>query len=60
LLFLLEHVPARLRLVMGTRSDPPLPLARLRARGQLSEVRVGELRFASAEVGAFARAMGWN
>src|SRR5262249_52663469 len=50
LLFLLDHLPPRLRLVIGTRADPPLPLARLRARGQLGEIRVSELRFASAEV----------
>lgn len=58
LLFLLDHLPPCLHLVIGTRADPPLPLARLRARGQLSELRVEELRFASAEVSAFVRAMG--
>jgi LuxR family transcriptional regulator, maltose regulon positive regulatory protein len=56
--FLLDHLPARLHLVIGTRVDLPLPLARLRARSQLSELRTQELRFASAEVEAFARAMG--
>lgn len=58
LLFLLEHLPARLHLLIGTRVDPPLPLARLRARNQLSELRAPELRFASQEVEAFVRAMG--
>ncbi len=43
--FLLEHLPDQLHLVMATRSDPPLPLARLRARGQLTEVRAADLRF---------------
>jgi LuxR family maltose regulon positive regulatory protein len=37
--FLIEHLPPQLHLVLATRSDPPLPLARLRARGQLAEVR---------------------
>ena len=56
--FLLEHLPARLHLLIGTRVDPPLPLARLRARNQLSELRIGELRFVAPEVEAFARTMG--
>src|SRR5216683_5660671 len=43
--FLLEHLPPKLRLVLASRSDPPLPLARLRARGQLAELRAPELRF---------------
>ena len=43
--FLLDHLPDQLHLVMATRSDPPLPLARLRARGQLTEVRAADLRF---------------
>jgi LuxR family transcriptional regulator, maltose regulon positive regulatory protein len=47
--FLLEHLPASLRLVVVTRADPPLALARLRARGQLAELRERELRFTSAE-----------
>jgi LuxR family maltose regulon positive regulatory protein len=56
--FLLDHMPPHLRLVIGTRSDPPLPLTRLRARGQLSEVRGEDLRFAPGEAAAFVRAMG--
>jgi LuxR family maltose regulon positive regulatory protein len=47
--FLLDHLPARLHLVLATRSDPPLPLARLRSRGQLTEVRAADLRFTPTE-----------
>ncbi len=47
--FLLDHLPPALHLVLASRSDPPLPLARLRARGQLTEVRSGELRFTPTE-----------
>jgi LuxR family maltose regulon positive regulatory protein len=49
LAFLLEHRPAGICVVLASRSDPPLPLARLRARGQLTEVRAAELRFTAAE-----------
>jgi LuxR family maltose regulon positive regulatory protein len=51
LAFLVEHRPAGTCVVLASRSDPPLPLARLRARGQLAEVRVTEPRFTSAEAG---------
>jgi LuxR family maltose regulon positive regulatory protein len=47
--FLLEHLPASLRLVVASRTDPPLPLARLRARGQLAELREADLRFTCEE-----------
>jgi len=47
--FLLEHRPGGMCVVLASRSDPPLGLARLRARGQLTEVREAELRFTSAE-----------
>ena len=61
LTFLLEHRPAQLHLVMATREDPQLPLARLRARGQLTEVRDADLRFALAEAAEFLnRVMGLN
>jgi LuxR family maltose regulon positive regulatory protein len=50
--FLVEHLPPTLRLVVATRSDPPLPLARLRARGVLVEIRAAELRFSDKEAGA--------
>ena len=57
--FLLDHLPDHLRLVMATRSDPPLHLARLRSRGQLTEVRAADLRFTPSEAREFLnRAMG--
>lgn len=51
--FLLDHLPACLHLVIATRADPPLPLARLRARGQLVEIRSTNLRFTPEETAAF-------
>lgn len=57
--FLLEHLPPQMHLVITTREDPPLPLARLRARGQLTELRAAELRFTPNEAAEFLnRAMG--
>jgi LuxR family maltose regulon positive regulatory protein len=53
--FLLEHRPPGLRLVLASRADPPLPLARLRARGQLAELRAGQLRFTAEEAAALLR-----
>ena len=50
--FLLEHRPPGLRLVLASRSDPPLALARLRGRGQLAELRAAELRFTADEAAA--------
>jgi LuxR family maltose regulon positive regulatory protein len=50
--FLLEHRPPRLRLVLSSRADPPLPLARLRARGQLIELRASDMRFTMEETAA--------
>lgn len=58
--FLLNHLPPRLHLIIGTRVDPPLPLARLRAYNQLSEIRTGELIFTAGEVEAFTHAMGFS
>jgi ATP/maltotriose-dependent transcriptional regulator MalT len=55
LIFLLEHRPAGLCLVLTSRSDPPLPLARLRARGQLAELRAGQLRFTPDEAAELLR-----
>jgi LuxR family maltose regulon positive regulatory protein len=52
-IFLLEHLPPHMHLIIATRADPPLPLSRLRARGQLVEVRADELRFEISEVRAF-------
>jgi LuxR family transcriptional regulator, maltose regulon positive regulatory protein len=51
--FLLEHLPSQMHLLLATRADPPLPLARLRAQGQLIEVRTTDLRFGTAEAGTF-------
>jgi len=51
--FLLEHLPPSLHLVIATREDPRLPLARLRSRGQLTELRAADLRFTPAEAAAF-------
>ena len=51
--FLLDHLPGSLHLVVLTRSDPPWPLARLRSRGQLTEVRAADLRFSAQEAGEF-------
>src|SRR5918995_2456972 len=51
--FLLDHLPPRLHLVVATRADPPVPLARFRGRGDLTEVRAADLRFPPAEAAAF-------
>ena len=50
---LLDNLPPRLHLVLSSRADPPWVLARLRARGQMIELRAGDLRFTPAEVSAF-------
>jgi ATP/maltotriose-dependent transcriptional regulator MalT len=50
--FLLENLPPGLRVVVSSRADPPLPLARLRARGQLAELRATDLRFTDEEAAA--------
>src|SRR5690348_7895292 len=50
--FLLENMPPGLRIVVSGRADPPLPLARLRARGQLAELRAADLRFTGEEAAA--------
>jgi hypothetical protein len=55
LAFLLEHLPPGLHLVLASRADPPLPLARLRAGGQLAELRTGDLRFTAEEAAALLR-----
>lgn len=51
--FILDHLPAHMHLAILTRSDPPLPLARLRARGHLTEIRAAHLRFTRPEIAAF-------
>ncbi|MBI4312068.1 MAG: tetratricopeptide repeat protein [Chloroflexi bacterium] len=51
--FLLDHLPPQMHLVLATRADPPLPLARLRGRGELTELRASDLRFTPDEAVAF-------
>ena len=53
LTFLLQHLPAQMHLVVASREDPQLPLARLRARDQLTELRAADLRFTPAEAAEF-------
>ena len=53
LVFLLEHLPPQMHLVITTREDPQLPLARLRVRNQLTELRAADLRFTPAEAAEF-------
>src|SRR5437016_2820640 len=53
LTYLVEHLPPQMHLVIATREDPQLPLARLRARGQLTELRATDLRFTDSEAAAF-------
>jgi len=53
LTFLLKHLPLQMHLVIATREDPHLPLVRLRARGQLTELRAADLRFSPAEAAEF-------
>ena len=59
--FLLEHQPTQMHMLVITREDPPLPLARLRARGHLTEIRQTDLRFSPEECADFLqRVMGLN
>ncbi len=51
--FLLEHLPPQIHVVIAGRTDPTLPLARLRARGDLAEIRAADLRFTPAEAAAY-------
>lgn len=53
LAFLIEQMPPQLHLVLITRADPPLPLARLRVRHQINEIRTVDLRFSPSEVATF-------
>lgn len=53
LTFLIDNQPPQIHLVITTREDPRLPLARLRARGQLTELRAADLRFTAEEAAAF-------
>jgi LuxR family maltose regulon positive regulatory protein len=59
--FLLDHLPAQLHLVITTREDPELPLARLRGGGKLTELRAADLQFTQTEAAEFLnRIMGLN
>jgi ATP/maltotriose-dependent transcriptional regulator MalT len=59
--FLLDNLPPQVTLAMTTRADPPLPLSRLRARGELVEVRAADLRFTTDEAQVFLNeVMGWG
>ena len=51
--FLLEHLPPQIHLVIASRTDPALPLARLRGRGELAEIRATDLRFTPGEAAAY-------
>ena len=55
--FLVTYLPPSLRLVVAGRSDPPLPIARLRARGELTELRAADLRFSADEAAALLAAV---
>jgi LuxR family maltose regulon positive regulatory protein len=55
--FLLDHLPPRLHVAIASRTDPVLPLARLRARGELVEIRAAELRFTPDEAAAYLNEM---
>jgi LuxR family maltose regulon positive regulatory protein len=61
LVFLIDQMPPHMHLVIAGRSDPPFPLARLRVRGDLTELRTADLRFTSAEIATFLnQSMGLN
>jgi LuxR family maltose regulon positive regulatory protein len=51
--YLLEHIPPQMHMAILTRTDPPLPLSRLRVRGQLLDIRADQLRFTQAEIASF-------
>ena len=55
--FLLDHLPAGVHVVIASRADPALPLARWRARGELAEIRAAELRFTPDEAAAYLNEM---
>jgi ATP/maltotriose-dependent transcriptional regulator MalT len=57
LAYFVERLPDSLRIVVATREDPPLPLGRLRARGELTELRAAELRFSDDEATTFLNAV---
>ena len=53
--FVLDHLPPTLHMAIATRSDPLLPVARMRARGELTELRAADLRFTAGEASRFLR-----
>jgi LuxR family transcriptional regulator, maltose regulon positive regulatory protein len=55
--FLLDHLPPWLHVVIAGRADPPVPLARMRARGELAEIRAADLRFTADEAAAYLNEM---
>jgi LuxR family maltose regulon positive regulatory protein len=55
--FLLRHMPRSLQVVLTTRAEPPLPLARLRTAGELAEIRAAELRFTAPQAGALLQSV---
>jgi LuxR family maltose regulon positive regulatory protein len=55
LVFLLEHLPSQMHIVLISREDPPFPLSRLRARGQMTDIRQADLRFTEEETRDFAQ-----
>jgi LuxR family maltose regulon positive regulatory protein len=57
MIFLLEHLPSQVHVVIATRADPRLPLARLRARGELVEIRAADLRFSHDEAATYLNAV---
>lgn len=58
---LCEYMPANMRLAIGTRVDPPLPLARMRSRSEMVEIRMADLRFNGEEVGEwYGASLGWT
>ncbi|UCD99636.1 MAG: tetratricopeptide repeat protein, partial [Chloroflexota bacterium] len=55
--FFLDHLPSQVHLVIATRSDPPLPIAKLRGKGELLELREADLRFTKIEISEFLSRM---
>ena len=53
--YILDHLPPQLHLILSTRADPPLPLAKMRARNNLAELRINELCFKKDDIDAFFR-----
>jgi len=58
LAYFIEHAPAHVHLLIASRTDPPLPLALLRGRGQLLEIRLSDLRFSDEDAGQYLNAGG--